>query len=165
MTRYLLTATAITLALSGSAFIPQLSRAEDTIFFCGLHDGAPATLARTLQGEVPIVLWTAHDLANSEMTPQERCEEGSKRFQAHHDNGTLSQITTGKVDEQLVVCGAEREGEGCSGVLFKLKPGSEPRSALQRIFRIRVPVDSPITEPPPRVYIDLARYLDGGYPR
>lgn len=59
---------------------PQPSLAQSVTFFCGSINGSPATIARTLIKEVPLIIW---DITNSGQgtSPQQRCEEASTNFQ------------------------------------------------------------------------------------
>ncbi|MFB2893411.1 COP23 domain-containing protein [Aerosakkonemataceae cyanobacterium BLCC-F50] len=143
---------------------PQPSLAQNVTFFCGTSNGAPATIARTSTGEVPLIIW---DITNSGQgsSPQQRCEEVATNFQNSRSQGNLNYITTERKDGQLVVCFAAQENAPCSGVLFPLNSTeTNPRNALQRIFRIRVVSSKPINETGDRVYISLDKFLSGGYP-
>jgi hypothetical protein len=161
------------IALSITTVFPQVGYAEDTplLFLCSTTNSVPATIARTPHGDVPIVFWNSPDLGSSDATLIEQCEEVSRRFQTRYNDGTFNYITTGIIDGQLVTCAAQSQGGACSEPLFNLQdhqsesasPPSRPSLQLQRILRIRVPTDGPIHETPPRIYIDLERYLNGGY--
>lgn len=157
--------TCFAIALGTAATFSQPGAAEGTTFFCGASDGIPATIARTSGGEVPVILWNSPDIGDSGDTPQKRCLDVSQKFQIYYDTGTLNYITTARRDGQVVACAAQGAGEPCAEVLFPLKPDrTNPKSALQRILRIRVPADGPISETDPRVYISLDKYLNGQYP-
>lgn len=157
---------AMAIALGAATLISQPSQAETTTFFCGTSNGAPATMARTPKGEVPLILWNSSNLSDSGDPPQKLCEEVSERFQTYHNSGMLRYITTERKNGQLVACVAQKENQPCSGVLLTLKSDDEsnPRATLQRIFRIRVASSAPISETDTRVYISLDKYLNGEYP-
>jgi len=143
---------------------PQPSWAQNVTFFCGTSNGSPATIARTSTGEVPLIIW---DIINSGQgsSPQQRCEEASTNFQNYRNEGSFNYITTERRDGQLVVCFAPKENEPCRGVLFPLNSNeTNPKNALQRIFRIRVASSGPINETGDRIYISLDKFLNGGYP-
>ncbi|MCU0517962.1 MAG: COP23 domain-containing protein [Oscillatoria sp. Prado101] len=115
--------------------------------------------------EVPVILWNSPDIGDSGDPPQQRCQNVSEKFQIYYNTGTLNYITTARRDGQVVACAAQGAGEPCSEVLFPLKSDEKnPKSALQRILRIRVPADGPISETDLRVYISLDKYLNGQYP-
>ncbi len=138
---------------------------ETTSFFCGTVEGIPATMARTPNGEMPMVIWDKNAIKDPEINAQQQCEEVSTRFQTYYDNGTLNYITSGIMNGELVACVAPGENEPCSGMLFPLSGGSNPRGMLQRMFRIRVASAGPIAETTNRLYIRFDKYLNGEYPQ
>lgn len=152
------------IAFSTAIATPQPSLAQNVTFFCGTSNGSPATIARTGTKEVPLIVW---DITNSGQgsSPQQRCEEVARNFQNFRSQGNLNYITTERKDGQLFVCFAPKENEPCTGLLFPLNANeTNPKTALQRIFRIRVVSSAPINETSDRVYISLDRFLNGGYP-
>lgn len=152
------------IAFSSAIVTPQPSLAQNVTFFCGTSNGSPATIARTGTKEVPLIIW---DVTNSGQgsSPQQRCEEVATNFQNSRNEGSFNYITTERRDGRLVVCFATKENEPCSGVLFPLNANeTNPRNALQRIFRIRVVSSAPISETSDRIYISLDKFLNGGYP-
>jgi hypothetical protein len=114
---------------------------------------------------MPMVIWDGNALKDPEINPQQQCEEVSTRFQTYYDNGTLNYITSGIMNGELVACVAPEENAPCSGMLFPLSGGSNPRGMLQRMFRIRVASAGPIAETTERLYISLDKYLNGEYPQ
>lgn len=157
---------ALAIALFGATTIASPSRAQSsTTFVCGTSNGSPATIARTPQGEVPMIIWNSPDMVNSVDSAQKTCEDVATRFQTYYNNGTLKYITTGMMDGQRVACVAETEGGPCSGLLFNLSSAdSNSRGTLQRMFRIRIASAAPISETDTRVYISLDKFLSGEYP-
>lgn len=152
------------IAFASAIAAPQPSFAQNVTFFCGTSNGSPATIARTSTGEIPLIIW---DVTNSGqgISPQQRCEETATNFQNSHNQGNLNYITTERKDGQTFVCFAPKENEPCNAILFPLNANeTNPRSALQRIFRIRVVSSAPISETGDRLYISLDKFLNGGYP-
>jgi hypothetical protein len=152
--------TGLAIALSTTATINYPSYAQQTTFFCGTSRGAPATIARTTRGNIPIIRWISTNFPPP-ATPQQRCQEVSRRFQVFHDNGTLKYITTGTINDQSVICVASRQGGDCTDVLFTLKPGSNPKRTLLRLLDRRGlaggnTLDEGGTK---RIYVDVADYL------
>lgn len=189
-----LTATVLTAVIRGSkvgaiALLPTLTATltlaqpqppvETTSFFCGTVEGIPATMARTPNGEMPMVIWDKNAIKDQEINPQQQCEEVSRRFQTYYDNGTLNYITSGVMNGQLVACVAPEENAPCSGFLFLLSGSNNPEGMLQRMFRIRVasarPIPGttgpiaettgPIAETTDLLYISVDKYLNGEYPQ
>ncbi|HEY9850246.1 MAG TPA: COP23 domain-containing protein [Leptolyngbyaceae cyanobacterium] len=154
------------IAFSITTAFSQPTVAQNTTFLCGTSNGVPATIVRTPEKEVPMILWNSPNIALSGSTPQKLCQEVSSRLQTHYKNDTLKYITTQFKSGQVVVCVAEKENEPCSGEpLFTLNTsGATPGDTLQRIFRIRVASAAPISETQDRLYISLDRYLNGEYP-
>ena len=154
----------IAIALSSNIVTLSSSLAAEVTFRCAIRDGVPTTIAQTPQGGAPVVFWNSPDIAIAPNTTQQaECETGSQRFQIYHDNGALNYITTGRTQGQLVACVTEYVGGGCRGTLFALQTTRSPRTALQRILRIRLPTEGPISHTGPRAYVDLMRYLGGEY--
>lgn len=152
----------IAIALSSTPVLLSSSAAADVIFRCAIREGVPTTIAYTPQGDVPVVLWNSPDIAiDADTTQQAECEAGSERFQTYHNNGNLNYITTGRTRGQLVACVAAQIGGGCRGTLFTLTPTRRPRTALQRILRIRLQNESSIIRQSDwRAYVDLLQYLE-----
>lgn len=86
-------------------------RAQEVSFSCGTKEGIPATLARTPQGEFPLVLWNSPDINSSTTTPEQLCQEVSEKFQIYYHTEQLKYLTTSRMDGKTVVCLAKAEGE------------------------------------------------------
>lgn len=155
----LLTVSGVTIA---TTFFPQApSHSQGVQFVCASNNGNPATVARhPKHGDVPIINWVSDHFNDSGYTPQQRCEQVSKRFQKHHSKGLLNYLTTGKMNNQNIVCVAESDTSGCVGLLFTLKPGSNPSSTLQRLMNVRAQAGGPLNETGDRVYIDMDKYME-----
>lgn len=147
-----------------SVAVPEVHRDQDVTFFCGTSEGVPATLARTSQGVVPMILWNSPDINTSGSTAEELCQDVSQKLQTSYQNGEFNYISTRRVDGQTVACLVENEVGSCRESLFALTDRSQSRAALQRIMRIRVPYSGPIGETGLPIFIDLGRYLNREYP-
>jgi len=133
-------------------------------FYCGVdRDGAtPATIIRHPQhGEVPVIRWVSDYFEESGYDPQTRCEMVSKRFQDLHDNGALQYLTTGRMNRQPVVCVSPSDGGECEGLLFTLKPTSNPNQTLQDLMALRAGASGarPLNETGARLYINFEDYV------
>ena len=131
-------------------------------FACHRDQGVPMTVAQTSAATVPIVRWDRTVIA-IETTPQLDCETSAAQFQTAYDNGLLSYITTGRMNGQLVACAADTVSGRCLSRLLGLRATQRPRVALQQILQIRLPTEGPIADTGPRPYVELDRYLSGGY--
>lgn len=155
-----LTVSALTIA-SLLAFNPATRGQSGTAFVCSNWQGSPATVAQTAQGDtVPVILWSSDYFGKAGFDPQTRCELVSQRFQQYYNNGTLNYLTTGRMNRMPVVCVAQKEGGPCTGLLFTLKPESNPSATLQRLLAVRVRAQGPLNETNARVYIDMEEYLE-----
>jgi Circadian oscillating protein COP23 len=112
--------------------------ANDAKFICGTSKGVPATVALTSRGYVPVVRWSSNFFGRSGFSPQTRCKMVSAKFQQYYKNGTLNYLTTATQNRQPVICVAEAKGGPCAGVLFTLKPTSNPMATLRQLMQVRV---------------------------
>ncbi len=164
-----LLATVITLAATviTSPFVVNSSTsaksASTTNFICGTWQGVPATLAMTPKQEtIPVIRWDSRHFSNAGYNPRTRCQLVSNRFQYFYESGQLNYITTGLINRMPVVCVTDAYGGGCNGLLFTLKPGSNPSQTLQELMAVRFRVKGPLNETLGRVYINFQEYLNQG---
>ncbi len=90
-----------------------------------------------------MIYWRSNDFPG--YTPEERCEAISPRFQKAEDNGTLSKLTYGKINNQPVICSVKEIGNKCSQngtLLLTLRPEDDPEIVLATL------VDSLISSNP-----------------
>lgn len=137
----------------------QSAQAGEQRFSCSLGSGTPATVAKTKRGYVPVIRWTSAFFGASGWSPEARCAEVSDRFESYYKKGNLNFLTTGRMNRQSVVCVADYKGGPCSGLLFTLKPGSNPGRTLQQLLSVRVGASGPLNESTARVYIDMEDFL------
>lgn len=128
-------------------------------FVCGNSNGAPSTIAQTNHGDVPVIRWTSDRFRDAGYSEERRCLEVSARFQQYFRNGKLNYLTTGIMNNQQVVCVADRKGGDCTGLLFTLKRGSNPNQVLNSLLAVRVRASGPLNESTSRVYIEMSEYL------
>jgi hypothetical protein len=127
-------------------------------FYCGQSKRVPTTMAQTSRGAVPVIHWVS--TLGENYTPEYRCKIVSEKFQTFYNNGMLNYLTTGTVNQQPVICAAQKENGPCSGVLFTLKPNSDPGRTLQRLLSIRDRAPGAVlNESAPQVYINMADFL------
>jgi Circadian oscillating protein COP23 len=169
----LLSLTLTNVAICGLAMLvtttiaPQLSYAGNRKFSCAQSGGVPATFASREDGRtVPIIRWA---YSFSSLTPLQRCQQVSDRFQRSYDNGTLKTIITGTLNKQPVVCAVVSTNDACSSsnVLFTLKPGSNPRDVIKRLFDRRALASGEIqnqSRDDTQIYIDFDTYLNSLQP-
>jgi Circadian oscillating protein COP23 len=139
---FLAVLTTLTLSICGTFALYQPAVAKGSQFFCKTattKDGTivPATIARTESGEeIPLILWISNYFSAVGGTPQNRCEEVSKRFQRYHDNGWLKYITTGIFNNYSVICVAKSVKSEClkSDIIVTLPPGIDRFDALSKLL-------------------------------
>ncbi|APB32978.1 hypothetical protein GlitD10_0664 [Gloeomargarita lithophora Alchichica-D10] len=142
------------------SFMPHATANPQKLsFYCGTSQGSPATLAKSGSRVVPIIRWSSDAFSDSGYSATRRCQEVSKRFQTYYNDGSLSFITTGRMNGQNVVCVARSNGGPCAGLLFTLKPGSNPTQAINQLFNIRTRASGPINETTARPYIDFGEFI------
>lgn len=128
-------------------------------FYCGRSKQAPATMAKTSRGPVPVIRWVS--TLGETYTPENRCKIVSEKFQTFYNNGTLNYLTTGVVNELPVICAAQHENGPCVGVLFTLKPNSDPGRTLQRLLSIRDRAPGAVlNESAPQIYVNMTDFLN-----
>jgi hypothetical protein len=138
---------------------------EEAKFSCGTSEGSPATLVQTERGKIRVIRWVS-DAFGSEYPPEYRCQVVSPKFQQYHKEGKLNYLTTGVANNQPIICTADSKGGPCTGVLFTLKPGSDPWLTLTRLMNVRVQAGPSLNESAgssnsvsSEQYIDMNEYL------
>lgn len=132
-----------TLAMTSLPGLAQTSASTTSRFFCGLYQGHPATVVRTIsRGNIPLILWV-DDSFPEPWNPQSRCEEISARFQRFYENGTLSYLRSAITNGQPALCVAAFQGGDClpNGLVVTLRPYTDPSAVLERLLTKRVMVD------------------------
>jgi hypothetical protein len=119
-----------------TALSPVRADIVDPKFYCGTSKNTPTTMARTSRGSVSIIHWTSTNAFGENYPPEVRCKLVSSKFQEYYTDGTLNFLTTGVENRQPVICAVQSRGGPC-GVLFTLKPGSDPDLTLKQLLSIR----------------------------
>ncbi len=123
--------------LATTAILDQPSYAEGTTFRCVTKNGVPTTFVHTQNGKtLPMIRWVSQYFSGKGLTPQQRCQQVSYRFQRSYDNGTLRYIKAGILNKQPVVCAVTEKNAACTNttLLFTLQPGSNPDATLRQIM-------------------------------
>lgn len=109
-------------------------------FYCGMSQGYPATIVRTVRGPMPIIIWTNEDYIASGWSPERRCKEISYRFERFNRSGQLKYVTTGTVDGQPVICSAISTKSSCSRdtVLLTLPSGTDAKFVRKKLLNTRL---------------------------
>jgi hypothetical protein len=137
-------------------------------FVCSTLSGVPTTLATMADGKaVPVIRWNSTVFDGAGWTPERRCQEVSARFDRFNRLGRLTYLTTGRINEQPVICTAPSNGAGCDGLLYTLKPGQNATETLRNLLEVRLKVRAPLYETNGRLYVSMEELLatpqsDGG---
>ncbi|AUC60619.1 hypothetical protein AA637_05365 [Cyanobacterium sp. HL-69] len=120
------------------------------LYRCVMKNDAPTTVVDTPRGRIDLIVWKTEIPRG--WSPVRRCQEITKRFQAFSDRGALRYVTSGRLNNQQVICVAEnRPGRGIScrndGLLLTLQPNDNPQQVMEQLFDIsaRVRGSNPIT--------------------
>lgn len=151
--------TVLTIVLGVVPLSRQPSYAGGATFLCDTRNGLPTTVARNERGDIRMIIWNSPEWTEAGYPPEKRCREVSSKFQTYYNNGTLDYITTGMMNDQLVVCVARVKDDPCTASLFNIKNGSKPSSTLLKIFRLRAQIGGPIYQSDDRIYINMNEYL------
>lgn len=157
--------TASALALSVSACNSSSSTSQKVTFSCGIKKGIPTTVAQTSQSEIPLIRWVSDFGSEVGYTPEKRCEEVSQRFQQYYNQGILNFVTTGRENNQNIICVSSKDGGACQGLLFTLKPSDNPSLVIGQMFEVSSKASGAIDQssssdsPPPPIYIDINKLL------
>lgn len=107
-------------------------------YTCGTYEGAPATIARTPDGNTPMIRWISEYFTPSGWTPKMRCDEVSQRFNRFHQQGLLAQLTTGNLNDLPVICAPQFPGGDCGELLLTLEPQEAAAVVLQDLVNPEV---------------------------
>jgi len=135
-------------------------------FYCGNASNAPATLATTTSGKtVPVIRWTSTTFNSAGWSQQKRCQVVSERFENYRKQGSLIYLTTGSMNGMPVICTAKKDGGGCDGLLYTLKPGQNPNESLALLINastidVKNRPRDPLNETTGRLYIKMSDLLD-----
>ncbi|WP_254174902.1 COP23 domain-containing protein [Planktothrix pseudagardhii] len=131
-------------------------------FYCGVSsDGIPTTFVKNSRGTFPVIRWVSRIFDDAGYVPETRCRQVSSKFQQFYERGLLNYVTTGRVNQQPVICVSNRQEGPCLGVLFTLKPEQNANRTLQQLFDLRANASAgPLEESKGRFYLDLNQYIE-----
>lgn len=160
---------AIALLTAASALVLSVSAcssnstSEKVTFSCDTNNGVPATVAKTSYRITPLIRWVSDFGGEVGYTPQKRCEEISNRFQQYYNQGVLNFVTTGRQNNQNIICVSSEKGGACQGLLFTLKPSDNPSQVIEQMFEVPGYASGPLEQDSssdfPRIYIDINELL------
>lgn len=123
-------------------------------FACGEESGTPATIAKLNNRQFGLIMWTSTLFADKGFDPKTRCSQVSARLEAYRKSNAQVFVTPGKINGQSVLCVTTQEDGGCGdgianfeGLLFTLKPNSQPQSTLEQLTAVLASEENQPREP------------------
>ena len=115
---------------------PANAQKSQVNFYCSTSTKQPRTVAKTKTREINLVVWSSEAFDKSGFSPARRCKIVSDRLQGFAEAGSLRYITTGKINNQNVICVANTKGGRCrpNGLVLTLEPGDNPKEVLKTLF-------------------------------
>lgn len=140
----------------------QKTEAVTQQFYCGLtRDGVPTTFVKNSRGTYPVIRWVSRVFDDAGYVPETRCRQVSSKFQQFYERGLLNYVTTGRVNNQPVICVSNAKDGPCLGILFTLKPEQNANRTLEQLFDIKVNASAgPLEESNARYYLDFDQFID-----
>lgn len=131
-------------------------------FYCSVSsDGIPTTFVKNTRGTFPVIRWVSRIFDDAGYVPETRCRQVSSKFQQFQKRGLLNYVTTGRVNNQPVICVSNAQDGPCLGILFTLKPNQNANRTLQQLFDLRANASAgPLEESNGRLYLDLSQYIE-----
>ncbi len=133
-------AIALTVGISAINVLSLPSMAQisnsDYQFFCNrsydkkTNLRVPTTFVYYNNHKSALILWTKKMV---DITPQQRCNEVSQRFQKAYNNGSLNIITNGIMKGQPVICTAKEFLGDCADLLVTLRPNEDSLAVLNQL--------------------------------
>jgi hypothetical protein len=127
-----------------AAVTPPATFTTSRQFFCGISNDKPATMVRTSRGNIPLILWSDADLASG-LSPQQRCEKISARFENLNQSGHLKFITTGTVNGIPVLCAVPDRNSYCSenNILTSFQSETEANEFARELYQLNASPSEP----------------------
>ncbi|MFY7934080.1 MAG: COP23 domain-containing protein [Microcystis aeruginosa] len=117
------------------------ARFECLLPVTGPHVGVPTTYVKVGSNErKPVIRWVSRYSSGSGYTPQQRCQEVTRRFNTLYTRpGGIDIITTGYLNGLPVIYSPSdgRERANSSNLLFTLKRGENATQKIAQLFDIR----------------------------
>jgi hypothetical protein len=122
------------------------SQPKKVTFFCqptfdrASKERIPTTVAWVPQrkGHVRFIIWKSEYFTQSGLTPEQRCQKVTQKFQEFYDQGRLNYLSLGKNNGYPIICGLTNQTEPCNGnnQLFTIKLTSNPQEVMARLMDI-----------------------------
>ncbi|MGK7901039.1 MAG: COP23 domain-containing protein [Hormoscilla sp.] len=142
---------------------PTASTTPTATYYCDRSaDGTPTTFVKTARGKIPLIRWESDDFASAGYPRQKRCEIVSEKFQSYLEQGILNYITTGRDNDERVICVSKEEGGRCHGTLWTLKKDDDADELIDRLLQLSYASGVPFAQNSDgysQVYIEIDNIL------
>lgn len=159
--------TLTSLALGSLILSSQASQAQPAPgqrgFWCGNHNGVPATLYQNSQGGRELwINWRSHVFTEAGYDPLTRCQQVSARLENYRQARSLRYVTVGIMNGQRVMCTASQVNGRCENLVYTLRPGQDAVRTLHNFLALREgQLGAPaLNESGSIPYIDVGSILD-----
>lgn len=131
-------------------------------FTCGtsysyrLNKRVPTTISWSPSGKRALIQWVKN--MGTSWTPENRCQEVSRRMQEAYKAGTLKYLTNGKMQGERVICTAIEYKGDCKNLLMTMRPGDKSltfMSELQDVFNGRSEGVFQHSSGEPQIYLSI----------
>ena len=146
---------------------PAEAQSTRNVYRCIMRNGKPTTVVETKRGKIELIVWESKFFGSSGWSPQKRCQAVTQRFQQFSDSGTLRLITSGRMNNQPVICvGENKAGQGVvcksTGLLITLQPKDNAQQVMKDLFNIsaRVSGGGITRSASGTVTINMSNFLD-----
>ena len=130
-------------AVCSTTLFTAPSQAQSISFTCAVStDNMPTTFAQTPDGNVPVFKWKS-TYFRPPYTPMQRCQEVTDRMNTFSGRGMLEYLTSGRVNNQPVICAGTSCDSRGSNVLVTLRPDQNPNQVLQELDSNRAGAGGP----------------------
>jgi cystathionine beta-lyase/cystathionine gamma-synthase len=128
--------TGLLLAVGINTNISQSAVAQSSTYFCkNNRSNQPTTYYLTDTGsKKPVIVWAKH---MGGISPQERCQQVSSKFQAAYSQGVLNYLTPGFKNGSKIICASRAYGGNCDMMLFTLTKEQNPQDVIEDLMNVR----------------------------
>jgi Circadian oscillating protein COP23 len=99
--------------------------------------GTPTTVVILPGGEKrDVINWRSDAFNRAGYKPQVRCEQVTARINKYTASGAGQYITHGTMNNLPVLCVSNKLGNGCTGLLYTLKPSQDAKETLRDFLEL-----------------------------
>ena len=112
--------------------------AQTRKYLCSESDRNPATMMRTIYGDIPVIRWTSGRYLAGQ-SPQQRCESAANGLQRAFDRNASLLRADELGQGQPVICAVSVDSEHCShaNTILSLNSDTDSNTAMVVLLNIR----------------------------